>query len=160
MCNFELELEDDEEEEEKKNNSNRHGDEGEIRKEVTRWRFLSHSLRILTLYDLPNLKKLPNEMRHLTSLQSLQIRGCENLKSMSEVMRNLTSLEQLSLIYNSAELNARCKKPSGADWPNIQHIPNIKIHVIIFCTFNYSSAFKFLSEIYWFIILSSLYICC
>ncbi|XP_057518641.1 disease resistance protein RGA2-like isoform X2 [Amaranthus tricolor] len=126
--NHELELEDVEEEEEDNNNSNKHGDEGEIRKEVTPWRFLS-SLRDLKLDDLPKLKKLPNGMRHLTSLQSLKIKNCKNLKSMSEVMRHLTSLQQLSLISNSAELNARCKEPSGADWPNIQHISNIKIRV-------------------------------
>ncbi|XP_057518627.1 disease resistance protein RGA2-like [Amaranthus tricolor] len=132
ICELELE----EEEEEENNNSNKHGDEGEIRKEVTPRRFLSHSLRILTLYYLPNLKKLPNGMRHLTSLQSLEIRVCGNLKSMSEVMRHLTSLQQLSLISNSEELNARCKEPSGVDWPNIQHIPNIKIQTCSFgCSF-------------------------
>ncbi|XP_057537924.1 uncharacterized protein LOC130815432 [Amaranthus tricolor] len=127
MNNHELELEDDEEEEEENNNNNRHGDEEEIRKEVTPWRFLSHPLRNLELDDLPKLKKLPNGMRHLTSLQSLEIRDCKNLKSMSEVMRHLTSLQQLSLISNSAELNARCKEPSGADWPNIQHIELISL---------------------------------
>ncbi|CAO2815484.1 unnamed protein product [Amaranthus hypochondriacus] len=121
-----LELEDEDEEEEVKSSS-RDGDEGEIRKEVTPWRFLSHSLRHLTLDGLPKLEKLPNGMRHLTSLQFLQICYCSNLKSMSEEMRHLTSLQQLTLRYNSTELNERCKKPSGADWPNIQHIPKIQI---------------------------------
>ncbi|XP_057518581.1 putative disease resistance protein RGA3 [Amaranthus tricolor] len=120
----ELELDDEEEKEAK---SSSHGDEEENMKKVVPWRFLSHSLRHLTLSNLPKLEKLPKGMRHLTSLKSLSIQMCSRLKTVSEEICHLTSLQYLELSRNSDELEKRCKRLSGVEWPKINHIP--KIHI-------------------------------
>ena len=115
------------------------------------WIFLAPTLRSLTLVSLPKLVRLPRGMHWLTSLHSLEIKFCNNLeelpawigcftslqslhvencgklKSVPQEMCQLASLERLSLYYNSDELRVRCQKPSGADWPKIQHIPFIEV---------------------------------
>ncbi|CAO2815490.1 unnamed protein product [Amaranthus hypochondriacus] len=120
----ELELDDEEEKEAK---SCSHGDEEENMKKVMPWRFLSHSLHHLTLSSLPKLEKLPKGMRHLTSLKSLSIQMCSRLKTVSEEICHLTSLQYLELSRNSDELEKRCKRPSGVEWPKINHIPRVQI---------------------------------
>ncbi|CAO2814789.1 unnamed protein product [Amaranthus hypochondriacus] len=119
----ELELEDEKEEE--KNINQR--DEVENRKEVTPWRFLSHSLRSLYLSKLPKLEKLPKRMFHLTSLEFFNIDDCENLRSLPEEMQRLKSLQELQLGNISKEFKERCQS-GGVDWPHINHIPRIVFH--------------------------------
>jgi len=68
---------------------------------------------------------LPKGMQYLTALQSLYIIDCKRLESLPESMRNLTSLKTLEIQVCSADLNERCREPTGEDWPKIQHIPDI-----------------------------------
>ncbi|XP_074314700.1 uncharacterized protein LOC141649933 [Silene latifolia] len=115
----------------------------------TPWRSLRHSLRSLKLESLKTLQTLPRGMKHLTALQdlhisyckslkglpewigclsslhSLTIIGCPNLKSLG-ALQNITSLQKLQ-IMDCPELREACEEPSGKEWPNIQHIPNIDI---------------------------------
>ncbi|KAJ8438867.1 hypothetical protein Cgig2_007712 [Carnegiea gigantea] len=91
------------------------------------WQCLHQSLRCLRLEKLPELVSLPKGMQYLTALQSLHIIDCRRLESLPESMRKLTSLETLEIQVCSAELNERCREPTGEDWPKIQHIPHIAI---------------------------------
>ncbi|KAJ8438866.1 hypothetical protein Cgig2_007711 [Carnegiea gigantea] len=89
------------------------------------WQCLHQSLRLLKLKELPELVSLPKGMQYLTALQSLSIIDCKRLESLPESMRKLTSLKTLEIPVCSAELNERCREPTGEDWPKIQHIPDI-----------------------------------
>ncbi|KAJ8448609.1 hypothetical protein Cgig2_010496 [Carnegiea gigantea] len=91
------------------------------------WQCLHQSLRFLKLKKLPELVSLPKGMQYLTALQSLSIINCTRLESLPESMPKLTSLKTLEIRFCSAELNGRCREPTGEDWPKIQHIPHIAI---------------------------------
>ncbi|XP_056698914.1 putative disease resistance protein RGA4 isoform X2 [Spinacia oleracea] len=140
----ELELDD---EEEDVNTSNITSNGGYTDKP---WSCLAPTLCSLVLETLPKVVKLPKGMHHLTALQSLTIRFCVNLEalppwipclsslqslhiwscrrleSLPEEMRHLTSLQRLDFFgCNNSELKERCRNPTGADWPSIQHIHDI-----------------------------------
>ncbi|KAK4426587.1 putative disease resistance protein RGA1 [Sesamum alatum] len=106
--------------------------------------------QVLRLFVLPELEHLPESLQRLTSLRELEINNCEglfslphwmgsleslsvlkilyckNLKSLPDGIKNLKSLRKLE-IGECPELEKRCKKPKGVDWPKISHIPNIII---------------------------------
>ncbi|XP_021752454.1 putative disease resistance protein RGA3 isoform X2 [Chenopodium quinoa] len=90
------------------------------------WPSFSHSLRNLTLDNLPQLVDLPNWMQSLAALQTLHIGRCSGLECMPDWMPKLTSLRILRLYECSKRLKERCQQPTGEDWPHIQHIPSIK----------------------------------
>ncbi|KAJ8438870.1 hypothetical protein Cgig2_007715 [Carnegiea gigantea] len=100
--------------------------EGEVDDEMP-WRCLHQRFRSLILEDLPKLVNLPKGMRYLRALQSLTIWRCTALESLPESMRELTSLKSLTIEYCSDGLMERCRKNTGEDWPNIQHIGHIRI---------------------------------
>lgn len=79
------------------------------------------ALQSLRIGELP-FKDLPDWIGCLSSLQSLQIRGCKYLESLLEAMWKLTSLRQLELCDCKESLKKRRGRPDGEDWPNIQHI--------------------------------------
>lgn len=91
------------------------------------WLHLRQSLRFLSLEHLHRLVTLPEEIHHLTSLQSLFIRGCRGLQSLPCSIRELFSLKQLEITDCSGLLKKRCQRVTGEDWCNIQHIPEIVI---------------------------------
>ncbi|XP_021753180.1 disease resistance protein RGA2-like isoform X1 [Chenopodium quinoa] len=86
-----------------------------------------HSLRII---DCNNLESLTPSIGGLSSLQSLTIDRCSKLKRMPEEMRHLTSLTELRIRRCSPVLMKECKNKNGANWSNIQHIPNIKLDLL------------------------------
>ncbi|TYJ36611.1 hypothetical protein E1A91_A05G318700v1 [Gossypium mustelinum] len=110
---------------------------------------LPSSLTSLRISSLPNLKSLEYKgFQHLTSLCHLYISECPNLQSMPPNMLphslcnllilycpNLQSMPpnlpppSLSYLYirDCPLLEERCEKDKGKDWPNIFHIPVIKI---------------------------------
>ncbi|XP_034895927.1 putative disease resistance protein RGA3 [Populus alba] len=96
---------------------------------------LSEGVRHLTaLEDLlldrcPKLNSLPESIQHLTSLRSLRIENCEGLASLPNQIGYLTSLQSL-FILRCPNLEKRCEKDLGEDWPKIAHIPNISINDI------------------------------
>uniref|UniRef100_A0A6N2N724 Rx N-terminal domain-containing protein n=1 Tax=Salix viminalis TaxID=40686 RepID=A0A6N2N724_SALVM len=114
------------------------------------------SLQSLIIDDCKGLASLPNQIGYLTSLSHLEIRHCPNLVSLPDGLQSLSRLEigscpnlmslpdglarkfirwlqSLSnlnqlIIYYCPELEKRCKKEEGEDWPKISHIPNIVLN--------------------------------
>ncbi|KAJ6735072.1 hypothetical protein OIU79_002193 [Salix purpurea] len=86
-----------------------------------------NSLQSLTIRDCPGVSCLPNQIRHLTSLSRMHLYKCYNLMSLPEGIRNLEMLRELE-IKDCPNLERRCKKEKGADWPNIAHIRTIIIN--------------------------------
>uniref|UniRef100_A0A803LGR9 Uncharacterized protein n=1 Tax=Chenopodium quinoa TaxID=63459 RepID=A0A803LGR9_CHEQI len=85
------------------------------------------SLHSLEIGFCDNLESLTPSIGGLSSLQSLEIEYCLKLKRMPEEMRHLTSLTKLHIWKCSPELMKECKNKNGANWSNIQHIPDIKL---------------------------------
>ncbi|KAG8646300.1 putative disease resistance protein RGA3 [Manihot esculenta] len=117
---------------------------------IFKWRYLV-SLRDLSLYNLSNLVSLPRELQYVTTLQRLTIYDCSNLRALPDWIGNLTALENLHIdgcpklesvprgmhqittlqqfsVRRCAHLSERCGHDTAADWPNISHIPNIRIN--------------------------------
>ncbi|KAJ6735162.1 LEUCINE-RICH REPEAT-CONTAINING [Salix purpurea] len=84
------------------------------------------SLQYLSITNCNELASLPNQIGYLTSLSRLNFQHCPNLVSLPDGLQSLSNLSQLT-IYNCPELEKRCKKEKGEDWPKISHIPHIKI---------------------------------
>ncbi|XP_022746539.1 putative disease resistance protein RGA4 [Durio zibethinus] len=87
---------------------------------------LPPSLNVISILDFKNLRKLSSKgFQHLSSLQHLWIGDCPKLKSLpkKEVLRSLLDLQ----IFGSPVLKKRCKRDKGKYWPNIAHIPRVKI---------------------------------
>ncbi|XP_022745543.1 putative disease resistance RPP13-like protein 1 isoform X2 [Durio zibethinus] len=87
---------------------------------------LPSSLTHLGIVNLPNLKLLNGKgFQHLTSLRELWIDVCPTLQSIGP--NKLPDSLSCLVIWGCRLLGKRCKKKTGADWPNISHIPIIKI---------------------------------
>ncbi|CAL1409138.1 unnamed protein product [Linum trigynum] len=84
------------------------------------------NLKKLYLWGMQELKSLPEGLCNLTSLRVLEIGFCLRLATLPPAMRHLTSLHRLEISL-CPELTIRCGKGEGQDWPNISHIPNIKL---------------------------------
>ena len=107
------------------------------------------SLQWLTLGNLPNLTSLPDSLGNLCSLQSLILGNLPNLISLSDSLGNLSSLQGLEIykcpkliclpasiesltalksldICDCHELEKRCKRETGEDWPKISHIQYLR----------------------------------
>ncbi|KAJ6735193.1 hypothetical protein OIU79_002292 [Salix purpurea] len=85
------------------------------------------SLQSLKIFHCKGLASLPNQIGYLTSLSLLVIEYCPNLVSLPDGLQSLSNLNHL-IIHNCPELEKRCKKEKGEDWPKISHIPHIKIN--------------------------------
>ncbi|KAB5553426.1 hypothetical protein DKX38_010737 [Salix brachista] len=90
------------------------------------------SLQQLGIRYCKRLESLPLHGQGMPSLQQLFIDGCPRLKSLSEsksqgMIPYLPSLQQLTIRYCSEELSRGWGKESEEVWPNIKHIPNIRI---------------------------------
>ncbi|KAL2945249.1 putative disease resistance protein RGA1 [Bienertia sinuspersici] len=83
------------------------------------------SLKSLQFTNCLFMKALPECIGFLTSLQYLRLESYK-LKSLPESMRRLTSLTTLD-IFGSNELKERCRQPDGEDWPKICHIPKLNL---------------------------------
>ncbi|KAM6552526.1 hypothetical protein CsatB_013288 [Cannabis sativa] len=86
---------------------------------------LPPSLTSLTIKNFDKLTALnANGFHHLTSLQHLNLHKLEKLECLPvRLPQTLTTL----WIGNCPLLIPRCKRETGEDWPNIQHIPNILV---------------------------------
>ena len=81
------------------------------------------ALQYLELEDFPNLTSLP-ALGNLSSLQHLSIRVCPKLICLPASIQSLTNLKSLK-IYNCPELEKRCNRETGEDWPKISHIQDL-----------------------------------
>ncbi|XP_054780832.1 putative disease resistance protein RGA1 [Prosopis cineraria] len=85
-----------------------------------------HSLKRIEFEWILKLKALPEWICDLQSLRSIFISDCESLKSLPTRMRCcLNNLHSLHLSGEDMPLMKRCKRETGAEWPNIAHIPNV-----------------------------------
>ncbi|KAL0461976.1 UNVERIFIED_CONTAM: putative disease resistance protein RGA1 [Sesamum latifolium] len=85
------------------------------------------ALRKLRITYCHGLCLLPHWLGSLGSLSRLEIENCKNLKSLPDGFKSLKSLRRL-VISECPELEMRCRKANGADWPKISHIPRVRIN--------------------------------
>ncbi|EOY19795.1 LRR and NB-ARC domains-containing disease resistance protein, putative [Theobroma cacao] len=87
---------------------------------------LPPSLTSFSIKHFPNLEILSSKgFQNLTSLESLCIEDCPKLKFLpsKEMLPSLLTLE----IRGCPLLKQRCKKDEGPEWPNIAHVPYIRM---------------------------------
>ncbi|WRX10163.1 GIY-YIG endonuclease - like 1 [Theobroma cacao] len=84
-------------------------------------------LQTLNIFSCPALETLPEWLGNLVALREMELCYCENLLRLPQSMQRLTALQFL-LIRGCPCLEMRCKKDTGADWHKIRHIPFIKIN--------------------------------
>ena len=100
--------------------------------------------------EMPNLKSLPEGIKHLSSLEELTIDSCPELTNLTEGISELKNLTSLSLeecnklaslpqglsnvaslselrIRNCRKLFPRCQRETGDDWPQIKNIKDVFI---------------------------------
>ncbi|CAI9117985.1 OLC1v1019482C1 [Oldenlandia corymbosa var. corymbosa] len=109
----------------------------------------SVSLRHLTLYNLREVKSLPDQLQYMSSLTELWLQNWTSLEILPEWLGNLECLDKLSLrgcpslkelpsaktlqrlthltIESCGELSKRCKRRHDSVRDKISHIPNLKI---------------------------------
>ncbi|XP_074291103.1 putative disease resistance protein RGA1 [Silene latifolia] len=87
------------------------------------WQCIPRNLQSLSLVNFTELEELPEGMQYCTFLTSLTIWNLPNLKAMPNWMPKLVSLQKLQLRYCSLTFTERCRTSNGDDWSLIQHIP-------------------------------------
>ena len=116
---------------------------------ILRYPSIHASLKKLILLGRPTLNSLPNEIQLFTALEELRIQNFDGMEALPKWLGNLSCLQKLSLefckklmylpilhltnlkhlrIDYCCNLEKRCAKGSGAEWLQIAHIPNIKVH--------------------------------
>ncbi|XP_074312763.1 putative disease resistance protein RGA1 [Silene latifolia] len=94
--------------------------------DVIPWLHLAQTLCSLQL-SFCSMKKLPEGMQYLTSLQTLGLWGCLQLKCLPNWMPKLTSLKLLTIRDCSEQLRKRCHQPTGEDWSLIHHVSKVTL---------------------------------
>ncbi|XP_008240997.2 PREDICTED: disease resistance protein RGA2-like, partial [Prunus mume] len=89
----------------------------------------ANTLQFLVIKECENLEALPEWLASFTSLTKLIVGKCQKLSSLPEGMRSLTSLREL-VIGDCPELERRCQRNIGEDWPKISHVPHVSFHVL------------------------------
>jgi hypothetical protein len=84
------------------------------------------TLETLLIYDLPNLKTLPECLTTMTHLKRIHIGDCPRLLSLPTDLYRLTALEYLC-IYGCPELYRKYQPLYGEHWLVIAHIQNTSI---------------------------------
>ncbi|KAL8506833.1 hypothetical protein ACS0TY_017648 [Phlomoides rotata] len=84
------------------------------------------SLQFLSLGALPLLTSLPEWLANLVSLTRLRIHKCPKITALPSSIQGMTNLRMLD-IWECPELERRCERTTGEDWPKIAHIPRLDI---------------------------------
>ena len=87
------------------------------------------SLQELRLTGLPKLESLPDCFGDIPLLHTFSIFYCSKLTYLPMSLRLTTSLQQLTIFGCHPELEKRCDKETGEDWPNIVHISHISLGI-------------------------------
>ncbi|KAK3405503.1 hypothetical protein EUGRSUZ_K01715 [Eucalyptus grandis] len=86
----------------------------------------AYTLEELYIIDCRNLMALPEWLQDLTQLKKLHIFGCPQL-SMMQGVDLLTALQELC-IAGCPELSKKCQVEDGELWPEVSHVPFIKVN--------------------------------
>ncbi|KAL3031412.1 hypothetical protein AAZX31_02G028300 [Glycine max] len=84
------------------------------------------TLKKLRLESLPNLEFLPDCIGNLPLLRQLHIWNCDKLTCLPPSLSLLSSLKELMIWGCHPELEKRCEKEMGEDWPKIAHVPCVE----------------------------------
>ncbi|RZB64337.1 putative disease resistance protein RGA3 [Glycine soja] len=84
------------------------------------------SLKEIRLRNLHELESLPDCFGNLSLLHTLSIFHCSKLTCLPMSL-SLSGLQQLTIFGCHSELEKRCEKETGKDWPNIAHIRHISV---------------------------------
>ncbi|KAL5792050.1 hypothetical protein ACOSP7_000644 [Xanthoceras sorbifolium] len=82
------------------------------------------TIKLLRFDCLLKVKALPEDLKNLTALRSLDIDGCPEIISLPE--DGLPPTLQYLRIYKCPLLAKRCKKNTGKDWHKIAHVPTLE----------------------------------
>ncbi|KAG5050672.1 hypothetical protein JHK87_002870 [Glycine soja] len=85
------------------------------------------TLKKLRLESLPNLEFLPDCIGNLPLLRQLHIWNCDKLTCLPPSLSLLSSLKELMIWGCHPELEKRCEKEMGEDWPKIAHVPCVEV---------------------------------
>ncbi|RWR73948.1 disease resistance protein RPM1-like protein [Cinnamomum micranthum f. kanehirae] len=80
-------------------------------------------LKVLVIYEIPKLNMIKIENGSMTCIKALQLQECPGLKRIPEGMQYLTTLQELFLVSMPEELIQRIK--AGGERVNLLHIPFI-----------------------------------
>ncbi|XP_021834486.1 putative disease resistance protein RGA4 [Prunus avium] len=89
----------------------------------------ANTLQFLHIGMCENLEALPKWLTSFTSLTKFVIGSCQKLSSLPEGMHSLTSLREL-VIDDCPELERRCQRNIGEDWPKISHVPHVSFELV------------------------------
>ncbi|KAB2608213.1 disease resistance protein RGA2-like [Pyrus ussuriensis x Pyrus communis] len=84
----------------------------------------TNTLQVLVIEDCENLEALPGWLTSFTSLRRLILNSCPKLLSLPEEMHRLTALTDVWIV-DCHDLERRCQRNTGEDWPKISHVPNV-----------------------------------
>ncbi|KAJ4976371.1 hypothetical protein NE237_001477 [Protea cynaroides] len=84
-------------------------------------------LQTLELYLLYNLEDLKVEQGAFPCLKVFSIDWCRELKMLPDGLRHVTTLQELNIWDMPKEFKARVKQETGEDWEKIKHIPSVTI---------------------------------
>ncbi|KAJ4977249.1 hypothetical protein NE237_002355 [Protea cynaroides] len=84
-------------------------------------------LQTLELVSFKELEDLKVEQGGFPFLKGFVILDCRQLKMLPDGLRHVTTLQELDLRGMPKEFKARVKQETGEDWEKIKHIPSVTI---------------------------------